>query len=112
LIFSPRCKEIVKELRINLTTNRLGAISTGRDTGSDEASMLYLTRKIGDSVVINDNIEVTVVEVRGKSIKLGFDFPQEVTVLRRELYDKIQEENHAAANAVADLLGIAPEKTD
>jgi len=74
--------------------------------------MLYLTRKIGDSVVINDNIEVTVIEVRGKSIKLGFDFPQEVTVLRRELYDKIQEENQAAANAVADLLGIAPKKTD
>ncbi len=39
--------------------------------------MLYLTRKIGESVVINDNIEVTVVEVRGKSIKLGFTYPAE-----------------------------------
>ena len=66
--------------------------------------MLYLTRKVGDSVVINDNIEVTVVEVRGRSIKLGFTYPPEVTVLRRELYDKIQEENRAAAGTGLDLL--------
>ncbi|MPY72190.1 MAG: carbon storage regulator CsrA [Alphaproteobacteria bacterium] len=66
--------------------------------------MLYLTRKVGDSVVINDNIEVTVVEVRGRSIKLGFTYPPDVTVLRRELYDKIQEENRAAAGAGLDLL--------
>jgi carbon storage regulator len=69
--------------------------------------MLYLTRKVGESVVINDKIEVTIVEVRGRSIKLGFDFPPDVTVLRRELYDKIQNENRAAAEATADLL-ISP----
>lgn len=66
--------------------------------------MLYLTRKVGDSVVINDNIEITVIEVRGRSIKLGFTFPPEVSVLRRELYDKIQNENRAAAEAGAELL--------
>lgn len=55
--------------------------------------MLYLTRKIGESVVINDTIEVTVVEVRGKSIKLGFTYPPEATVLRRELHERIQAEN-------------------
>jgi carbon storage regulator len=71
--------------------------------------MLYLTRKVGESVVINDKIEVTIVEVRGRSIKLGFDFPPDVTVLRRELYDKIQNENRAAAEATADLL-ISPSK--
>jgi len=59
--------------------------------------MLYLTRKVGDSVVIDDNIEVTVVEVRGKTVKLGFTFPEDVQVLRRELYDRIQEENRSAA---------------
>lgn len=72
--------------------------------------MLYLTRKIGESVVINDKIEVTIVEVRGRSIKLGFDFPPDVTVLRRELYDKIQDENRAAAEATADLLITPTEK--
>lgn len=67
--------------------------------------MLYLTRKIGESVVINDNIEVVVMEIRGKSIKLGFTFPPSATVLRRELYDRIQEENKAAAG-VQDLASL------
>jgi carbon storage regulator len=66
--------------------------------------MLYLTRKIGESVVINEDIEVTVVEVRGKSIKLGFTFPPSASVLRRELYEKIQRENQEAALVDLDLL--------
>jgi len=65
--------------------------------------MLYLTRKIGESVVINDEIEVTVVNVRGKTIKLGFTFPPDCTVLRREIYERIQAENRAAAESSADL---------
>ena len=59
--------------------------------------MLYLTRKIGESIVINDEIEVTVIDIRGKSIKLGFTFPSHATVLRREIFERIQEENRAAA---------------
>lgn len=59
--------------------------------------MLYLTRKIGESVIINDDIEVTVIDVRGKSTKLGFTFPTDATVLRREIFERIQEENRAAA---------------
>jgi carbon storage regulator len=65
--------------------------------------MLYLTRKIGESVVINDSIELTVVEVRGKAVKLGFTFPPEVSVLRREIYERIQEENRAAMTGSAEL---------
>ena len=72
--------------------------------------MLYLTRKIGESVIVNDTIEITVVEVRGRTIKLGFTFPPDVTVLRRELYEKIQAENRAAAGAGADLLGAPSDK--
>jgi carbon storage regulator len=64
--------------------------------------MLYLTRKIGESVIINDNIEVTVVDIRGKSIKLGFTFPSDATVLRREIFERIQEENRAAASVEDD----------
>jgi len=66
--------------------------------------MLYLTRKIGDSVVINGNIEVTVVEVRGRSVRLGFSFPPEATVLRREIFDRVEAENRAAAEAGRALL--------
>ncbi|MDJ0948656.1 MAG: carbon storage regulator CsrA [Alphaproteobacteria bacterium] len=65
--------------------------------------MLYLTRKIGESVIINDNIEVTVVDVRGKTIKLGFTFPSDASVLRREIYERIQEENRLAAESGANL---------
>ena len=71
-----------------------------------------MTRKTGESVVINDNIEITIVEVRGRSIKLGFDFPPTVTVLRRELFDKIQDENRAAAEAAADLLTGPEDESD
>ena len=60
--------------------------------------MLYLTRKIGESIIINNNIELTVVEVRGKAVKLGFLFPKEATILRKELHQKILEQNVAAAN--------------
>ena len=72
--------------------------------------MLYLTRKVGECVIINDNIEVTVVEVRGKSIKLGFEFPADVTVLRQEIHERIQEENRAAAAspALAESLAVEP----
>ena len=69
--------------------------------------MLYLSRKVGESIVINDNIEITVVEVRGKSVKLGVTFPPDVSVLRRELYDKIQEENRAAASASVNLTAAS-----
>ncbi len=72
--------------------------------------MLYLTRKIGESVIINDDIEVTVVDIRGKSIKLGFTFPADASVLRREIHERIQAENRAAAassEALAVSLGKA-----
>ncbi|WP_343565114.1 carbon storage regulator CsrA [Kiloniella sp. b19] len=65
--------------------------------------MLYLTRKIGESVIINNDIEVKVVEVRGKTVKLGFDFPETATVLRQELHERIQNENRAALSDMADL---------
>ena len=67
--------------------------------------MLYLTRKVGESVVINGSIEVTVMEVRGRSVRLGFTFPPEATVLRREIYERIQEENRAAAAATRQVMG-------
>lgn len=64
--------------------------------------MLYLSRKIGESIVINNNIELTVVEVRGKTVKLGFTFPADSTVLRKEIHDKIMAENMAAALSGGD----------
>ena len=70
--------------------------------------MLYLTRKIGDSIIINDDIEVTVVEVRGKSIKLGLTFPEDVSVYRHEVYERIQAEK---AGETTDTPPDTPSKT-
>lgn len=66
--------------------------------------MLYIGRKGGESVIINDRIKVTVAEVRGKSVKLSFEYPQGTKVLREELYNKILQENKTAAQS-AYLLG-------
>jgi carbon storage regulator len=59
--------------------------------------MLYLTRKIGESIIINNDIELTVMDIRGKTVKLGFLFPKEASILRKELHQRILEENIAAA---------------
>jgi carbon storage regulator len=53
--------------------------------------MLVLTRKINESIVINDNISVLVVEVRGDRVRLGIEAPKDVTVHRKEIYDVIKE---------------------
>ncbi len=68
--------------------------------------MLYLSRKIGESIIINNNIELQVVEIRGKTVKLGFSFPPEASVLRKEIYEKIRAENIAAATGVGDLSDL------
>jgi carbon storage regulator len=69
--------------------------------------MLYLTRKIGESVIINNTIELTVVEVKGRAVKIGFVFPPEATILRKELHDRIMQQNIAAAQSgdEGDILG-------
>lgn len=64
--------------------------------------MLVLTRKVNQSIIINDNIEVIVLEVRGEQIRLGIRAPREVAVHRKEIYDQIQEENRAAASVKTD----------
>lgn len=69
--------------------------------------MLYLARKEGESIIINNSIELTVVEVRGRTVKLGFVFPPEASILRKELYVKISDQNLAAAEAQGDEADFA-----
>ena len=59
--------------------------------------MLVLTRKVNQSIVIGDDIEVVVLEVRGEQVRLGIKAPRNVVVHRKEIYDQIQEENQAAS---------------
>ena len=67
--------------------------------------MLYLNRKPGEAVIINHTIEVKVVEVRGKTVKLGFDFPAEASVLRAEVVEQVKEANRHAIDAVREIGG-------
>lgn len=59
--------------------------------------MLYLTRKVDQSIIINDNIEIKVIEIKGKTAKLGFEFPKDCSILRKEVFDKVVEQNKQAA---------------
>ena len=55
--------------------------------------MLALTRKKDESLVINNNVEVTILEVRGEQVKIGISAPKEVPIYRKEVFLQIQEEN-------------------
>jgi carbon storage regulator len=56
----------------------------------EENTMLVLSRKKDESIIINDNIVVTVVDIRGDKVRLGFDAPKEVPIHRREVYEAIK----------------------
>lgn len=58
--------------------------------------MLVLTRKVHQSIVIGDGIEVVVLEVRGEQVRLGIKAPKDVSVHRKEIYEQIQEENRSS----------------
>ena len=59
--------------------------------------MLVLSRTRDESIIIGDNVVVTVVDVRGDKVKLGIEAPQDVSVHRREVYEAIRRENQQAA---------------
>lgn len=58
--------------------------------------MLALTRKKGDAIVINNDIEITILEVKGDQVKVGIAAPKEIPVYRKEVYLQIQEANKEA----------------
>jgi len=66
--------------------------------------MLILTRKLGESVTIGDDIKITILGVRGRQVRLGIIAPQKVTIHREEIYFKIQEENKRAVTATEEDL--------
>jgi carbon storage regulator len=69
--------------------------------------LLILTRKLGESITIGDNIKVTVLGIYGRQVRLGIDAPLKVVVHREEVYVKIQNENRKAAQAGRkDLMSV------
>lgn len=59
--------------------------------------MLVLTRKKNETIVINDNIEITVIDINNDQIRIGISAPKEVPIYRKEVYLEIKEENKKAA---------------
>lgn len=64
--------------------------------------MLVLSRQRDESIIIGDNVVITVVDVRGDKVRLGIDAPVEIPVHRREVYEAIQRENRRASEISAD----------
>ncbi len=64
--------------------------------------MLVLTRRLGESINIGDNIKITVVDIDGKQVKIGIEAPRDISIFREEVYERIKQENLRASNASAD----------
>ncbi|MGK7345389.1 MAG: carbon storage regulator CsrA [Candidatus Nitrospinota bacterium M3_3B_026] len=76
--------------------------------------MLVLTRKLGESVTIGDDIKISVIDIKGRQVRLGIEAPRNMTIHREEVYAKIQEENRRAAVLepinMDKLAGVFPKK--
>lgn len=59
--------------------------------------MLVLTRKLGEGIVIDDDVTITIVEMKGGNVRIGIDAPRNKKIYRQEVYDRIVEENREAA---------------
>ena len=77
--------------------------------------MLVLSRQRDETIMIGDDIEVTVVDIRGDKVRLGITAPKEISVHRKEVYDAIKRENRAAAQVkpedISGLGKVAPRGT-
>jgi len=69
--------------------------------------MLVLTRKLGESIAIDDHIKIVVVQIKGKQVRLGIQAPKETKIHREEVYAAIQEQNKEAAKAPAAMAQVS-----
>lgn len=70
--------------------------------------MLVLSRQRDESIMIGDNVQITVVDIRGDKVRLGIIAPNEIPVHRKEVFDAIQRENHKAAGLDPEEAAPAP----
>ena len=74
--------------------------------------MLIITRKIGESITIGDDIKVFVIDIKAKQVRLGVSAPIDIRVHRQEVYEKILEENRAAAKVEWKALDQVTERKE
>ena len=72
--------------------------------------MLVLSRQRDESIMIGDNVEITIVDVRGDKVRLGITAPKSIPVHRREIYDAIQREKAAAEKKDSDAKTDTPDE--
>jgi len=68
--------------------------------------MLALSRKKGESLIINNNVEITILDIKGDQIKVGIQAPKDVTIYRKEVYLQIQDANKEATEAAEGLEAL------
>jgi carbon storage regulator len=66
--------------------------------------MLVLTRKLGESIAIDDHIKIVVVQIKGKQVRLGIKAPKETKIHREEVYKAIQDQNIEASESDMDAI--------
>lgn len=66
--------------------------------------MLVLTRKLGESIAIDDDIKIVVVQIKGRQVRLGIEAPRDTKIHREEVFLAIQEQNKAAADSQLDQV--------
>jgi carbon storage regulator len=69
--------------------------------------MLVLTRKLGESIAIDDHIKIVVVQIKGKQVRLGIQAPKETKIHREEVYSAIQDQNKEAVKTSAGLAQVS-----
>ncbi|KEH98570.1 carbon storage regulator CsrA [Clostridium botulinum] len=72
--------------------------------------MLVVKRRKGESILIGDNIEINIVDIDNGAVKISIEAPKEVTILRKELYKEVQEENKNAINIDMSILKTLKQK--
>jgi carbon storage regulator len=69
--------------------------------------MLVLTRKLGESIAIDDHIKIVVVQIKGKQVRLGIQAPRETKIHREEVYSAIRDQNQEAAKTPAAIAQVS-----
>lgn len=72
--------------------------------------MLVITRKKGEALMIGDDIEITISKIEDGSVKIGISAPKDITILRKELYEAVENENKEAANIDLSILNNLKKK--
>src|SRR2546426_9284882 len=95
-------------MRASWNSRRRGfGVCSSRPLAQEGATMLVLSRQRYETIMIGDDIEVTVVDIRGDKVRIGINAPKEISVHRKEVYDAIRRENRAAAQVKPeDLSGL------